>query len=296
METLKAMLKKLLFPGWIVISVTVPAAAVLLTYTFTYGSQYSPTAYISYVLSAYGLTIVCARIYGIPKQVLTDMLYRNKYVRRYLTDIVFKTHVSLYISLGINLLFAAMKLLFGVWYGSVWFGTRAVYYMMLAGMRFLLLRHVSRKPIGSKIFTEWMQYRLCGVILLVMNIALSGVVTLVVTKNESFRYDGYLIYVVALYAFYNIITAVRDVFRYAQYKSPIISAAKAVKLAAALVSMLSLETAMLMQFNDRADGEHFRQVMTAATGGAVCVLVLAIAVVMIVRATRQLDGQGSMKI
>ena len=52
----------------------------------------------------------------------------------------------------------------------------------------------------------------------------------------------------AMYAFYNIITAVMNVVKYRKYRSPVMSAAKVVSLAATLVSMLSLETAMLTQF------------------------------------------------
>lgn len=81
------------------------------------------------------------------------------------------------------------------------------------------------------VVSELKHYRLCGVILLLMNVALSGVVVLVIRKNEGFHYAGYLIYVVAMYAFYNIISAVRDVLKYRKYKSPVMSAAKAIKLA-----------------------------------------------------------------
>ena len=83
-------------------------------------------------------------------------------------------------------------------------------------------------------------------------------------------------------------TGVRDVIKFRKYKSPVMSAAKAIKLAAALVSMLSLETAMLTQFGSDENPETFRQIMTGTTGGAVCIIVLAMAVFMIVRSTRQL--------
>lgn len=288
MERVKTILKKMLFPKLAVVIISVPVAAALLIYTFLYEEDYSPVAYVSYVLSAYSLIIVCAQFTRIPKGTFRAVLHRNAYIHRYLTDIHFKTHVSLYLSLGLNLLFVVMKLFYGVRYQSVWFGTLAVYYMMLAVMRFLLLRHVKRNAIGKELISELRHYRLCGVILLLMNIALLGVVVLVVLDNESFHYAGYLIYVVAMYAFYNIISAVRDMVRYRKYNSPVMSASKSVKLATALVSMLSLETAMLMQFNDRPDAESFRQIMTGATGGAVCVIVLAVAVVMIVKSTKQL--------
>lgn len=288
MERFKRILNKILFPHLALVFISVPVAVALLIYTFLYEEETSLVAYLSYLISAYSLIIVCARFIKMPKEGFRDALHRNQYVHRYLTDIPFKTHVSLYLSLGLNLLFVAMKLFFGVRYQSVWFGTLAVYYMMLAGMRFLLLQHVRRNAIGKELISELRQYRLCGIILMLMNIALLGVVVLVVLDNESFNYAGYLIYVVAMYAFYNVISAVRDMVKYRKYNSPVMSASKSVKLATALVSMLSLETAMLMQFNDKAAGESFRQVMTGATGGAVCGIVLVMAIVMIVKSTKQL--------
>ena len=66
------------------------------------------------------------------------------------------------------------------------------------------------------------------------------------------------------------------------------SAAKAVNLAAALVSMLSLETAMLTQFDTGTTSPFFRQSMIASTGGAVCVIVVGMGISMIVYSTRRL--------
>lgn len=119
------------------------------------------------------------------------------------------------------------------------------------------------------------------------NISLTDVVVLVIRKNEGFQYAGYLIYIMAMYAFYNIITAVMNVVKYRKYRSPVMSAAKIVSLAAALVSMLSLETAMLTQFGS-TDTEMSRRIMTACTGAGVCTMILAMAVYMIYHATREL--------
>ena len=70
-------------------------------------------------------------------------------------------------------------------------------------------------------------------------------------------------------------------------KSPILSAAKAINLVAAMVSILSLETAMLAQFGGD-DDPLFRQVMTGATGGGVCTIVIGMAIYMIWRANKNL--------
>lgn len=288
MKRWKRFLNLILFPKLAVVITGVPVSAALLVYTFLYEAEDSPVAYLSYVLSAYALTVVCARIIRMPKGGLKAALHRNPYVHRYLTEAQFQTHVSLYLSLGINLLFAAMKLFYGVHDRSVWFGTLAAYYIMLAVMRFLLLRHVKRNAIGKALVSELRQYRLCGVILLLMNIVLSGVVVLLVLDSEGFHYPGYLIYVVAMYAFYNMISAARDMIRYRKYQSPVLSAAKAIKLAAALVSILSLETAMLVQFDTGERSPVFKKAMTATTGGGVCLFVLVMAIVMIVTSSKRL--------
>ncbi len=286
MEKWKQILIKLLFPGVGVILLSIPVSAALLIYTFLFSHEDSPIAYISYVISAYAMAIVCVQI---PKFVKggSALLHRNSYIHRYLTDIPFRMHVSLCLSLGINLLYAVMKLCFGVYYRSVWFGTFGVYYTLLTFMRFLLLRHARQNTFGMALVSEWKRYRLCGVILIPMNIALSGAVILMIEKREGFVYAGYLVYVMAMYAFYTAITAVINLVKYRKYQSPVMSAAKVISLATALVSILSLETAMLSQFGDSKE-VLFRQIMIVATGAGVCAIVLVMAVVMIVRSTRKL--------
>lgn len=291
MERLWPKLQKLLYPNWKWIIVSVLLGGTLQFIAFFKNMTETPLAYVSYVLSAYALIVVCLFLAKNLKgniKTLEHLVHQNKHVHRYLTDAPFKTHVSLYFSLVLNLIFAAIKLIYGIHYRSVWFGTLAVYYIMLSLLRFLLLHSVNQNGIGAKLISEYRRYRLCGIILLLMNIVLTGEVILVVQKNESFSYPGYLIYVVALYAFYNIITAVRDVIKYRKYRSPVMAAAKTVKLVTALVSMLALETAMLTQFNEEK-GPEFQHMMTGVTGGCVCFLVLLIAVVMIIRSTRNLD-------
>lgn len=287
MERFKRFCVRLLFPGGGAVLASVPVSAALLGYTFLANAKDSPLAYAAYAVSAYSLAIVCAYIIKAPKPDVKAALHRSPCAHRYLTDVSFRTSVSLYLSLGINLAFAAMKLFLGVRCRSVWFGTLAVYYSLLAVMRFLLLQHLNRIGIGKDYASELRQYRACGIMLLLMNVALLGVVILAVTENEGFRYDGYLIYAAAAYAFYNIISAVRDLIRYRQLHNPVLSAAKAVKLAAALVSMLALETAMLAQFGQES-GAPFRLVMTGLTGSGVCLLVLAMAVAMVAQSTGRL--------
>lgn len=289
MERFKRILYKLLFPHSAAVILGIPALIGSMVYVFGFGHEGEPVSYPLYAVSAYSLLILCARVIRFLRGGIRAQLYQNRHVRRYLTDIPYKVRVSLYLSLGINLLYAAMNFGSCIFYRSVWSGTLAMYYVFLSVMRFLLLRYVSRQGVGCERAAEFKRYRLCGAILLPMNMALAGVVVLVLQDNEGFEYAGMLIYMMALYAFCATITAVVNVFKYRKYDSPVLSAAKVVNLAAALVSMLALETAMLTQFDTGENPENFRQIMIGTTGAAVCAIVVGMAVYMIVHATKKLQ-------
>ncbi len=287
MEKLKKLLHRLVFPGTAVVILSVPAAAGLLAYTFLIAGEESSIAYVSYVVSAYALTIVCTNLVPMIRKGYR-WIHQNPFVSRFLEDIPYKLRLSLHLSLGINLLYAGVNAFSGICYHSVWFGTLAAYYLFLAVMRYLLVRRIPKNDFKKKRTAEFKRYRLCGAILMMMNITLAGVVILVLYQNRSFQYAGSLIYVMALYTFYITIMAMINVVRYRKYQSPVMSAARAVNLAAALVSMLSLETAMLTRFDDGSAAPFFRRIMIGTTGGVVCIIVVAMGIYMIVRSTRQL--------
>ena len=48
-----------------------------------------------------------------------------------------------------------MKLILGVYYTDLWLITLAVYYLLLAVMRFLLLIYVKRETVGQNQLSEW---------------------------------------------------------------------------------------------------------------------------------------------
>lgn len=300
MEAIKKMFRKVFF---------LPPVPTLLISAVSYGlviyalagEDVEPAlAYVSYLLSAYALIITITGISGVVRLVrrgiaehpLVRKIQGIPLVDRYLREDTFRAETALYQGFLINLFYVGTKLFSGIVFKSVWFITVAVYYILLAVMRASLL-HYMRKAGGDKV-SEWHRYRLCGIILLFMNFALSGMVVLVVHQNSGFEYPGVLIYIMAMYTFYAAITAVLNVIKFRRYGSPVLSAAKVINLTAAMVSMLSLETAMLTQFG-AADDPVFRQVMTASTGAGISVIVLGMAVFMILRSTKQLKHIKSEK-
>lgn len=283
-------IKKLLFLPLGLILLFTGTSATALVLVFTKDMVESPLAYVIYVFSFYTLCVICVFCWKtLPGywKMGKEKLYANKLANRYLTDKAFKTHVNLYRSLAINLLFAAVNAAAAIVFSTHWFALFAVYYTILAVMKFLLVRYVSRNKIGTSRLGELHRARLCAYILLTVNLALSGAVLMMVYFHRGFDYQGMLIYVMALYTFYTTTTAIIDMIKYRKYGSPIMSMSKIIKMAAALVSMLSLETAMFAQFGGEMSLANQR-IMIMATGAGIAVIIVSMAIYMIVRTTKEI--------
>lgn len=291
MEKFKAVCKKLLFPPvWLIVLLSLFSAAALIT-VFANGFDKHPIAYVIFVLSAYAVTVFCVFLvktmpdyYRKAKQ----KFYEHPYGRKYMTDIGYKVRVSLYISLGINLIYSVFKLLSGIFYSSFWWGAIAVYYMVLSLMRFIILRYMrNEKDSAKNLLSEYRKYRLCGVLMLILNLSLTGIVFQMVWQNKAYSYPEIMIYAAAAYTFYSVTISIIDLIKYKKYHSPVMSASKTIRFASALVSLLSLETAMLAQFGN---DESFRRTMTALTGAGVCIIVLGMSVFMVCNAISKMKG------
>ena len=286
----KRLINKLLFPPFGVVFILTMFSAALLATVFFEGMETKPVAYISYVFAFYTLCILCGFCWktlpGYCKS-WKEKLYAIKFTNRYLTDAAFKTHVNLYRSLSVNLLYVAVNVVSAVVFNTHWFTLFAVYYVILAIMRFLLIRYVGKNKIGTSRVGELQRVRLCACILLTVNFALSGAVLMMVYFRRGFDYQGVLIYAMALYTFYTTTTAIIDTVKYRRYGSPIMSVSKVIKMAAALISMLSLETAMFSRFGEDMTIENQR-VMIMATGAVIAAVVVTMAICMIIRTTKEI--------
>ena len=285
--------KNLLFPPvWVIVVLTIISAVALVT-VFINGWETAVFAYIVYVLSFYTLCVVSIFLVKVlPRRyrAIRQKIYENPFGNRYMTDKVFRTKVSLYISFGVNLLYVALQGLQWHLFRSWWFVVLAVYYAILSVMRFLLLRYVRSNEIGSSILSEWKRSRVCACILMLVNLCLSGAVLMILFENRGYDYPGILIYVMALYSFYSTINAIVQIIKYRKLGSPVMSTAKVIALSAALLSMLNLETAMFSQFGAEMAVESQR-LMIMLTGAGISIAVNAMSAVLIVKSTRAIESQ-----
>lgn len=286
MERLKKIAYNCLFPKTVIVILSIPIAVLFLLYAFMYENAKDMISYIGYAFSAYSLTIVCAKAPVLFKQ-LKQIKNNNKYIQLYTKDAQLRVNISLYSSVTLNLLYALLQLFSGFYYHSIWFYSLSGYYALLTVIRVFLLKDTRKMNPGENKLYEYSVYRLCGVFLLLMNITLSVIVTYIVWQNRGFSYPYIYTIALAAYTFSQMTLAIMNVIKYRRFQSPILSAARVIALVSALVSMISLETAMISAFGEPGN-ESFRQIMTALSGAGVCVIVLALAIYMIIHSTKEM--------
>lgn len=278
-------MKKFIYPPVRVVAICAPAAAALLTVSFVFFPD-SPLAYFSYIFSAYALTVLVAAVISGIKGVRERLLSRPL-PGRLLSDVQYRTVLSIYASCAVNILFVILKAVSAVLYFSLWEAGIFAYYLVLSLMRFFLIYTLRR---DSSVRSEWISYRRIGVLMLLLNAAMGGIITQMILYDRSYSYHGFMIYASAAYTFYLLTISVINIFKFRKLNSPALSASKALNLTGALMSVMSLQTAMIAQFGS----ESFpRRGANALTGFCVVLFTLITAVYMILRSNRALKGEKS---
>ena len=283
--------KALLFPHPLVAALMLPLALCLMLYGLLTHGEAALVTIAAYALSFYGLVLVCLRIPDIIRWV-QRFRRENKYYLLYSSDVQLRINLSLYFAVGFNAVYALFQLCLGLWHHSAWFYAMAGYYLLLGLMRLSLVRHTRQYAAGEDSRTEWRKYRFCGWLLLLMNLALAIFTLYFVFRIRVFSHHEITTIAMAAYTFTALTLAIVNVIRYRKYGSPAYSAAKAISLASATVSMLTLENALLTTFGE-GESELFRQIMLGLSGAAVILVVQGIALYMIVNASKKLRINNS---
>lgn len=251
--------------------------------------------YVAYVLAALSLGyFIYAVIVTAPKikSVVISRLKKRNFTNKLINQYGFRTVVFAIGSFTLSCAYVAFNGVLGIIYRSVWYGSLTAYYLLLAIMRGIALNLYRGKTQPDKECINYQAkalkiFRLCGIGLTILPIALSMAILHMVLGKNSFEHYGYTIYVAALYAFYKIIMAVYNAVKAKKYDDAVISTLRSINLADAFVSILALQAAMFKQFGEDAD---MQGLMNMVTGTVVCVLTAALGIYMIVIASIKLKG------
>lgn len=287
MRRFREIMERRLFPGWKWVVPLVLLSAGGLYLVFFRGLEGTAFAYVVYPVSFYALTAAAAGTVR-SGRAAWRRLTAVPLVERWRRDDYFRVRVGLALSLQVNLCYAGLRIVCAVLYSSFWDGALGFYYVLLGAARLYLARRTPGAGSAPDYRRELRVCRWAGCCLLALNLALLWISVQIVQEGRSYYYPGTLIYAAAAYSFYCLTLAIINAVKYRKFRSPVITAAKAVTLTCALVSIFSLETAMLAQFGGE---EQFQFWMTTATAAVVCILVLAMAVLLVAYSTWKLKRQ-----
>ena len=249
-----------------------------------------------YILAAMLLTAAFICLYKDLKSGIIETLFitvkKNAFRAHFLEDYRFRTVLTTMPSFVINVAYTIYNGVIGVMNQSAWFITMAVYYSLLGIMRYCAVhteRKIShmedQKLIRKK---ELAVIKTDGILLLLLNLALSGVVLLTIAKGRAKAYSEIIAISIAAYTFYKITMAVINMVKVRKMQSPILITIRNIGVADALVSMLTLQMTMLVSFQG-TDGLNADR-MNGITGLAVCLLISALGISMIYYAFKEKES------
>ena len=279
-------IKKILFPHVAVILVLFPISMVLMICSLIYIGSMKIISIISYVLAFYSLMIVCLRIPSIINW-FKNTKVNNKYFKKIINDTHFRVNFSLYSSLIWNMAYALFQLCLGFYHMSFWFYSMATYYLLLAVMRFYLVRHTTKYKAGEIMKVELKKYHLCGWFLLFINIAVSIIIFYITYFGRTFYHHEITTITLAAYTFFTFTFSIINFIKYRKFNSPVYLGAKAISLVAACVSMVTLTTTMLTTFGSN-DVIEFKKIILTIEGSFVALFIIAISLLIIIKTKKQL--------
>ena len=129
-------------------------------------------------------------------------------------------------------------------------------------------------------------YRLCGISLFVLELALAAAVSLMILSERPTAYSEIMAITCAAYTFYKITFAIINIRKAGKLRDPVLQSYRNINLTDAAVSLLSLQVTLVAVFSDEQTVNM--NALNAVTGFVVCALTIVLGALMIVNATVRL--------
>lgn len=240
--------------------------------------------YFMYFASAVGLAYFIYTIVYFVKKIkgkLFTKLKKHKKAKIFLENADIRAIIYAFFGFLINVGYVAFQLVMGIITGSVWYITISVYYLILIGIKSAIIfrqkKHKQNEHMAVK------TYRQTGIMYIFLAFAMFAIMVLVNETNMSFKYAGIMIYVVAIYTFIKIITAIVQTVKARKNNNFYIKSIRNTNLVSALYSLLVLQVAMFQAFAKSINTKLFNNITTLA----VAVIIFSMSVYMIIKSNMQ---------
>jgi hypothetical protein len=249
-------------------------------------------SYCLYALAAISLSYavyILVKVIPTLKKRTVEKLESHKFTHTLMRNYGFRTVIFAIGSFSVSVMFGLYNGVLGIIGRSIWFGALAAYYIFLAFLRggILLYHNKKRQGIGEKEnrIKQIKIYRNGGLMLLVLNIALSFAMAQMIFNDEGFEYPGWTIFAFAAYAFYKIIMAIYNLFKAKKQDDLTVQAIRNINLMDGAVSILALQTALLHAFTKEGTDISLFNTLTAS---AVTAIGIFLVVSMLVKAYKKM--------
>lgn len=199
-------------------------------------------------------------------------------------EIMQKNSLGLCLSMELNLLMSIYYAYVAIRYHNQWFIDSAFFYGSLTMARFAMLRtYQFEKP---SMLQQYRLYMMIGYLMFAMMSCLFLMTVMIVNEHYAVHYPGLSLYAAAAFSLYLIISAVSGYLRHRHYHSPLLSGTQMIAMSAALLGVLSLQTAFLPMITDNLE---IHRIANLVTGTIVFAIMIFMAAHMVIRGGRKVD-------
>lgn len=290
----KRFLKKLHNPpNWValIMYATTLVVCPLAVLTILMGYGHGVLAVVAYIVCGliflYTVYMAIASLYRLRKR-LMNVADKYTFTRNLRKNYEFRTIVFGACTLLFNIGYTVFLCVMAVRTRSVWYGALAVYSILLVAARggVLIQNHKDeRKYKNDNVRLQKAKaggYRYCGVMILVLTLALAVSVVEMVVKGEGFRVPKFAIVLFALFAVYRIAMAAYNIVKAKKYDDFAVRASRNINMTSALVSALTLLTAVFAVYPPSFNPS----VINAVAGILVCGYIVGLGIYMIINSVR----------
>lgn len=273
--------KKIFILPFSAVALLCVVCACCLFWIFTNSLEHSIFAYILYPLSAYALIVLCLKLPPAFRSGIQWLSLHSK-LNGILMNKEIKFKRALYYEQFLNFSYGIFKIGSGIYYGSAWIGSDGIYNLAQAMIQ--LFQILRRKNAGS-LEQQWRSYRICGILILLMHLTLTGIVFQMVNWNRAEELGEILVIATAAFAFVKFATSFLSIAKDRKHPHPIDSSIRMLNMAQAIFAIFSLQASMIHTFGT---GESWEQLLNLITGCTVCLLIVSIGIYMIRRGNREI--------
>lgn len=197
----------------------------------------------------------------------------KQFFYRWKTDYDFKTVTAALGSLFVTALFALYNGFLGVYHASLWHGSICVYYLVLVGLRTMII--AARKRADRRTEPERAQTKVYfASAVLLLNLCLIVPVSLMVVQQKPVNMTLIPAITMAAYTTYKVIMASVNLKRRKRSSDRLVRLLRTISFIDALVSVLTLQNTLIM-VNMKSESSEMLT-LSAITSAAIMLAVLAL--------------------